>query len=181
MKRWREMGTAMAALALLVYTWLALVPAGFLHSLSNPAHAATLAGIVGLVIMTFALWRPPKDPRFLPLLLAQVLASMPVFYLWAAIRSGHPDAIATELIGLMVFVAWALWAYQRSHRALGLGIIAHGLFWDSWHHLHSDILDPWYPGACLLFDVAVGLVAWVQLTGPRREALPTTADAPPSS
>jgi hypothetical protein len=179
MTRLRETGAILVALLLLAYTCFTLVPAGFLHALVNPAHAATLGGMVSLVFMGAATWRPPKEPTFLPSLVAQVLASMPVFYLWAAVRSGQPDAIATELVGLMIFVAWALFGDQRSHRALGLGIVAHGLLWDSWHHHRSDIFDPWYPGACLLFDVAVGLVAWVHLKGPVRQALPSSAEAHP--
>jgi hypothetical protein len=174
MAKWREVVSGLFALALLAYTWAALVPQGFLNSLDNPAHAATLGGVVGLVVLLVTLVWAPANPKILPMLAALVLASMPVFYLWAATLSNQPDAIASELIGLMIFVAWALYGYRRSHRALGLGIMAHGLLWDSWHHQGSDIIAPWYPGACLLFDVAVGLVLLLRFTR-------STPPAPPTS
>lgn len=146
------------ASALLVYTWVALVPAPFLFSLSNPAHFATLGGVVTIVaFIVMSIW-PPKDPRFAKSLFALVLTSMPVFYLWAAARSGAQQDVFVEIAGLVIFGGISIYGYLKSPIILGLGILAHGLCWDSWHHNHALFFDGWYPSACLIFDIAAGIV-----------------------
>jgi hypothetical protein len=146
------------AVTLLAYTWVDLVPAGFMATWTNPSHFATLGGVVSVpVFMITAIW-PPKDPRFERSFLAQVLASMPMFYLWAAIRSGTSFDIAVEVLGLVFFVGLAVYGYFKSPMLIGAGILAHGLLWDSWHHQHTAIMETWYPMACLIFDVAAGML-----------------------
>jgi hypothetical protein len=149
--------TYIVASALMVYTWVALVPASFLVSLSNPANFAVLGGVAAVVaFIVMSIW-PPKDPRFAKSLIALVLASMPVFYLWAAVRSGTQQDVLVEIAGLVIFVI-SIYGYLKSPIILGLGILAHGLCWDSWHHNHALFFEGWYPSACLTFDVAAGIV-----------------------
>jgi hypothetical protein len=169
------------AVALLAYAWFALVPASFLSTLSNPAHFATLGGLISVVVFTITSIWPPKDPKFARSLVAQVLASMPVFYLWAALRSGTQQDVLIEVAGLFIFVGLALYGYVKSPMILGLGIMAHGLFWDSWHHKHSVIFDSWYPPACLVFDIAAGIVVIARFAGERELLVQASASADPLS
>jgi hypothetical protein len=164
----KKIGTTAAylmAAALLAYTWFALVPASFLSSLSNPAHFASLGGLVCVVVLIGTSIWPPKDPKFAPSLLAQILVSMPIFYIWAAVRAGTQQDVLIEIAGLLIFGGIALYGYLKSPIVLGIGIVAHGLCWDSWHHQHSVIFDSWYPAACLIFDVAVGMAVIAKLSG----------------
>jgi hypothetical protein len=146
------------ASALMVYTWVALVPAAFMSDLSNPANFATLGGVVAVAAFIVMSFWPSKDPRLAKALFAMVLTSMPVFYLWAAVRSGTQQDVLVEIAGLVIFGGISIYGYLKSPVFLGLGILAHGLCWDSWHHNHALFFEGWYPSACMTFDIAAGIV-----------------------
>jgi hypothetical protein len=137
---------------------VALVPPAFTSDLSNPAHLATLGGIAGIVVLLLTTIWPLKDPKMERSLLAQILASMPLFYLWAAWLHGERIDVLLELLGLVFFGAVAFYGYRTSSLVLAAGIAAHGLLWDSWHHHHAGFMATWYPSACLIYDVAVGIM-----------------------
>jgi hypothetical protein len=150
--------TYIAVSALLGYIWIALIPVSFMSNLSNPANFATLGGVLAVgAFIVMSIW-PPKDPRFAKALFALVLTSMPVFYLWAAVQSGTQQDVLVEIAGLVIFVGISIYGYLKSPIIFGLGILVHGLCWDSWHHNHSVFFDGWYPSACLTFDIAAGIV-----------------------
>ncbi len=155
------MGNVMAYIAatlLLVFTWVELVPAGFLADLGQPAHLAALGGVVGLFAL-LAVALLPTSRAWMNLLVAQVLASMPLFYLWGAWLHGSSLQVLEEVAGLLLFGALAWYGWRHKPVLLGLGVVAHGLLWDSWHVHHGTVMPEWYPLACGLYDVAFGLLA----------------------
>jgi hypothetical protein len=137
---------------LLAVLWLA--PASVLRSPVEPTSLATFA--------TFAvtLWllasRLAGFARFDRLVLAVFLAGMQIIYAWAAILHGGLGDLGVETLGLVAFVALALAGYARWPWLIGLGIIAHGLTWDAWHHGRSSYIPDWYSAGCLVTDLGVG-------------------------
>lgn len=149
------------------YTWARLAPAASLPSyVRDPAYfalAAALAAAAGFGVLRLLRVRRASFER---LWLALFLAAMPVIYLWAALLAGDRDAVAIELAGLVIFGGLALLGYFReSFLILGLGIAAHGVAWDAWHHHRAGFIEPWYPQACLLIDLAFGLLVAIQHVG----------------
>lgn len=159
-----------------------LAPHSALYDLSK---AETLAGWA-TVVVAFALVAlrllPKRRLRFERLIYAVFLAAMPFIYFAAALRQGSGSDIAIELVGVFVFVGLAVFGYYKSFLALGLGIAAHGLGWDLWHHRSASYIASWYPFACMLIDLALGFLVVTQTSVhqvPNR-ALQRTA-APPLS
>jgi hypothetical protein len=72
--------------------------------------------------------------------------------------------------------------YYKSFLILGLGLAAHGLGWDLWHHGSSSYIASWYPSACLLVDLALGflLVTQASMHQVPNKAPQRTATPPPS-
>jgi len=93
-------------------------------------------------------------------LLCVVLAAMPLVYLESGVIHGAGKWLALEAVGLLVFAAWAWLGYRRDPWVLALGLAAHGITWDSWHH-GSHYIASWYAVACLIIDL--GLAAYVVL------------------
>jgi hypothetical protein len=91
------------------------------------------------------------------LLLASFLAGMPIMYLWGALRNHDTSGALLESVGLLVYGAWAVVGYRRSSMVIGMGIAAHGIGWDAWHHGHVSYMEPHYPMGCLIIDIAFGL------------------------
>jgi len=124
---------------------------------------ATLSSIsylgVSLLVVNSLVWRR--------LLLALFLAGMPLIYLWAAVLASDQQAIVLETVGAAVFIPLALLGYRRSLLVLGLGIAAHGIAWDVWHHHHFAYIEPWYPMGCLVVDLALSFVVAAQHFGGR--------------
>jgi hypothetical protein len=61
-----------------------------------------------------------------------------------------------ELLGTIIFVALAVLGLKRSPWFLAVGIVAHGLAWDTWHYRNSTYIPDWYATACLAVDLAFG-------------------------
>jgi hypothetical protein len=61
-----------------------------------------------------------------------------------------------EVLGTTTFVALAVLGLKRSPWFLGVGIVAHGLAWDTWHYRNSTYIPDWYAIACLVEDLAFG-------------------------
>jgi di/tricarboxylate transporter len=93
------------------------------------------------------------------------LAGMQIIYAWAAILHGDRGSLGVEALGLLGFLGLALAGYARWPRLIGIGIIAHGLAWDSWHHGHSGYIPDWYSLGCLVTDLGVGLFALLPPVG----------------
>lgn len=150
-----------------LYTWARLAPVAPLPSyVLNPAYFALAAALVAVAGFGVLRLLPVRRASFERLWLAMFLAAMPMIYLWAALVAGDRDAIVVELWGLLVFGGLALLGYfRKSFLLLGLGIAAHGVAWDAWHHHRAGFIEPWYPLACLLIDLAFGILVAIQHVG----------------
>ncbi len=87
---------------------------------------------------------------------------MPLIYFGAADMSGSRNDLASEFVGVLIFVGLAVFGYYKSYLALGFGIMAHGVGWDSWHHHSHPYVASWHPMACLLADLALGFLVITQ-------------------
>ena len=96
------------------------------------------------------------------LLYAAFLAGMPLVYVAAAVERGSGSEVAVELLGVPIFIGLAVFGFTKNYAALGIGMIGHGIGWDSWHHGATHSIASWYPPACLLFDLAFGLLIFTQ-------------------
>jgi hypothetical protein len=145
---------------------LLLVPESPLHALGEPTYLAALAATattIFLLISRFVARRGDLER----LVLAVFLAGMPMVYLWAALLRGDRGALAVELAGVAIFGGAAIAGYLRVPWLLGVGILAHGVLWDAWHHGRSGYIADWYSAACLIADLGIGIYA---LTHVRRLA-----------
>lgn len=106
--------------------------------------------------------------------LAVFLAAMPLIYLGRYWLSNAHALFGAwfwyELLGTIVFVGIAWLGMTRRAAWLGVGILAHGIGWDSWHFHHSAYVPDWYSFGCLIADLAIGSYALVRWWG--REPLP---------
>jgi hypothetical protein len=48
---------------------------------------------------------------------------------------------------------------------LVIGIVAHGLGWDSGHYRNSPYIADWYSTSCLLVDITIGAYAALLFSG----------------
>jgi hypothetical protein len=145
----------------LFYALVVLAP----HSALHDSMAETLAGgaTVAVAVALLVLRRLPKRRWSLERsIYAAFLAAMPFIYLAAALKRGSSSDIAIELVGVAVFVGLAVFGYYKSFLVLALGIAAHGLGWDLWHHSSASYIASWYPLACLLVDLALGFLVLTQ-------------------
>lgn len=151
---------AFAALfAVIGFAWFSLAPASpFLHA-SEPPYLATIAAALTALVLLGLRVAPTRRTRVEALLLALFLAGMPLIYLACAALAHDTAGIAVELVGLVIYGALALWGYRRSALILAIGIGAHGLAWDAWHHGRSAYVPDWYSLGCLLVDVVFALLA----------------------
>jgi hypothetical protein len=146
----------------LYYALVVLAPHSALYDFPT---AKTLAGLAAVVVAValLVLRRLPKRRWSLERsIYAVFLAAMPCIYLAAALKRGSSSNIAIELVGVAVFVGLAVFGYYKSFLVLGLGIAAHGLGWDLWHHGSASYIASWYPLACLLVDLALGVLVLTQ-------------------
>src|SRR5262249_34924284 len=148
----------------LYYALVVLAPHSALYDFPT---VETLAGLVTLVVaVALVVLRclPKRRWGFERLIYAGFLAAMPFIYLAAALKLGSGFDIAIELIGVPVFVGLAVFGYYKSFLALGLGLAAHGLGWDLWHHVSTSSIASWYPSACLWIDLALGFLVVTQVS-----------------
>ncbi|MDR3415711.1 MAG: hypothetical protein P4L83_05955 [Nevskia sp.] len=163
-----ETGAFLLLSALLAYCWLALAPPVPLAEYAyNPAYFALAAGTLTSALYLALRLAPARTEGLERLLLALFLAAMPLIYLWAALRSGDRAGALIEAGGFCVYGALAFVGYRRSVALLGLGIIAHGVGWDAWHHHHAAYIEPWYPFGCFVVDAGLGLLVLVRHAGLR--------------
>jgi len=148
---------ALGALIAQLIAVLWLTPASALHSPAEPTSLATFCTVVVTLFLLAS--RFAGTERFDRLVLAVFLAGMQIIYAWAAILHGDRGSLGVEALGLLGFLGLALAGYARWPRLIGIGIIAHGLAWDSWHHGHSGYIPDWYSLGCLVTDLGVGLFA----------------------
>jgi hypothetical protein len=61
-----------------------------------------------------------------------------------------------EGLGIPLFATLAVLGLKRSPWLLAIGIIAHGLAWDSWHYRNSTYIPDWYAISCMAVDLTLG-------------------------
>ena len=139
------------------YCWVQLVPpAPLISYLVNPAYFALVGATFVAPAYAFLVIRTQSPQWQERLILSLFLAAMPVIYFWAVLQAGGRDWAIVEAVGLAIFVVWAVVGYRRSTLLLGIGIAAHGVAWDIWHHARTDFIESWYPFGCLIVDLAFG-------------------------
>src|SRR5262249_54200507 len=135
---------------------------------STPEAFAAWSSVAVALALAILRLLPTRRLSFERLLYAAFLAGMPFIYLTTALKHGSGSDIARELAGVPVYVGLALFGYYKSFLVLGLGIAAHGLGWDLWHHGSAFYIASWYPVACLVIDLALGLLAITQTNAHQR-------------
>jgi hypothetical protein len=68
-----------------------------------------------------------------------------------------------EILGTTIFGALAVLGVKRSPWFLAIGMVLHGLAWDSWHYRNSTYIPDWYAIACLAVDLAFGAYVAVRV------------------
>ena len=164
----------------LFYALVVLAPHSALYDFPTAETLAGLATVVVAIALVVLRCLPKRRLRFERLIYAVFLAAMPFIYLAAALKQGSSSDIAIELVGVPVFAGLAVFGYYKSFLALGLGLAAHGLGWDLWHHGSASYIAGWYPSACLLVDLALGFLVFTQASVHQvsNKALQRTATPP---
>ena len=142
---------------------LLLVPDLKVTLLWEPAFWAVIGAVV--VFTRLLLWRVRgrQGSRAELWTLAGFLALMPTVYLLSLIGSEAGSRwLLIEIGGQVVFAALAVAAVRIHPLLLGLGIMAHGLLWDGWHHGRAGFIPDWYTTACLIVDLGWGAYALMQ-------------------
>lgn len=126
----------------------------------DPCLLATVATVVVVVFLWAMRWQRSRGVRFERNLLAAFLVGMPLVYvaryLFASIGRAANHWLWIEVLGVITFAALAVLGLKRSAWFLAIGIVAHGLAWDSWHYRNSTYIPDWYAIACLAVDLALG-------------------------
>jgi hypothetical protein len=93
-------------------------------------------------------------------LLAAFLVGMPLVYVARFLLASTGRAanywLWAEVLGTTIFVALAVLGVKRSPWFLAIGMVLHGLAWDTWHYRNSTYIPNWYAIACLAVDLAFG-------------------------
>jgi len=151
--------TVLLIIASLISAWQMVFRAPWRVS-ADPCILAAAATVVVLVVLWITRWRGPRAAKRERDLFAAFLIGMPVVYV---LRSLFDSATrpATfwfwiEVLGLFIFVGLAVLGVKRSPWFLAVGIVAHGLTWDSWHYRNSAYIPDWYAIGCMLVDFALG-------------------------
>src|SRR6266700_198544 len=156
MKEWVALAVATALTAVGMY----MVPSwqGIVTDVCLQAAVFASATIALMYVTRFLGQRGITIER---IVLALFLAGMPLVYImrWLVQRSGAGSGwLWVELLGLVVYVALAVSGLKASPWFLVVGIVGHGLAWDSWHYYTDTAYMPrWYAIACLLADIGLGL------------------------
>ena len=90
--------------------------------------------------------------------LALQLAAIAAVYAGSSLTDGRVAVVALEVIGVIAFIAVALFGRWGSPALLAVGYFAHGA-WDAVHHLGAipTFLPDWYAPLCLAYDWVVGV------------------------
>lgn len=160
---------ALIALSIITVWTLYMVPSW--HELVDPFLLAAVAGAVTVACLWLTRWLGSRAMKFERTWLAVFLVGMPLIYLmgWFAARDHAASLwIWVELLGLALFAAFAALGLKKSPWFLAIGILGHGLAWDSWHYKNSAYVPDWYAVACLLVDLALGAYVAARVSSYRR-------------
>lgn len=151
--------TVLLIIISIVGTWLCLYMVPWQVS-GDPCLVAAAATVVIVACLWLTRWRGLRAVNFERHLLAGFLAAMPLVYLtrylFASAGQGTTSWFWVEALGVLVFAALALLGVKLSPWFLAIGIVVHGLAWDTWHYRNSIYIPDWYVIACLAVDLAFG-------------------------
>lgn len=126
----------------------------------DPCLLAAAVTVVLLILLWLTRWRGLWGAEFERKLLAAFLVGMPLVYvlryLFASRGSAANFWLWIEIVGIPIFAALAVLGVKRSPWFLAIGIIVHGLAWDSWHYRNSTYIPDWYSIFCMAVDFALG-------------------------
>lgn len=151
--------TVLLVVVSFVGTWLALYRIPW-QVPGDPCllAAAITGGIVTCLWLTR--WRGLHGLKFERNLLAGFLVLMPLVYvarcLFASTGRAANYWLWVETLSVPIFAALAVLGVKRSPWFLAIGMVLHGLAWDSWHYGNSTYIPDWYVIACLAVDLAFG-------------------------
>ena len=113
-----------------------------------------LIGIVGAIILIIAGIK--LYPHKMPLVWSQGLFFAALIYVGFAAFGQNTEWIKIELLGVLIYGAFAWLAVKKSVLFLSAGWGLHVL-WDILLHPggHPGYVPNWYPGACLGFDIVI--------------------------
>jgi len=152
------------ALVLATAGGVMVVPDLDAHLLTQPSFWAVVSACLLLAAVVSVRARVGRGTSIERVGLGAFLFLMPTVYLAAWLREGGDlEWLWIELAGQVIFGAAAVYGAARSPRVLALGIAAHGLLWDTWHHGHTGFMPDWYATACLVVDVGWGFYAFTQV------------------
>lgn len=122
---------------------------------------AFVVGIVlALVVFLFARGVGlDRDRAFYP----TVLVVVALYYDLFAVMGGSTQALAAELAGTAVFIAFVVVGFRRNLWFVVAGLAGHGVF----DLVHAGLIDnagvpSWWPAFCLAYDVAAAVgLAWL--------------------
>jgi hypothetical protein len=128
----------------------------------------TLAGAVALFATVVGLARERS-------FFATVLIVVGSYYVLFAAMGASSRTLLAEIVVAGIFLLLAVLGFKGSLWVLAVGLIGHGIF-DFVHHFLIDNpgVPRWWPGFCMAFDVAFGV-----LLGLRLIRQPRLSDAKP--
>jgi hypothetical protein len=167
--KWRDM-LGLVALCGAAVAVLPVVPDWPQRHLAEPAYAATAAYVVTVLgLLALRAWRG-RGNWLERVWLASFLAVMPIIYLANLLLYGADGKwLSIELAGVGLYGALAWLGLVRSVWFLALGILAHGVLWDVWHHSLAFTPD-WYATGCMIADVGTALYVATQASAHERHA-----------
>lgn len=142
-----------------VVAWLSVYKVPWQVS-GDPCVLAAAATLVIVACLWLTRWRGLPGLNSERNLLAGFLTGMPLVYVsrYLFASTGHMANywFWVEVLGTIIFVALAVLGLKRSPWFLAIGIVAHGLAWDTWHYRNSTYIPDWYATACPTVDLAFG-------------------------
>lgn len=127
--------------------------------IADPCIVATLATAAFVAFLWVSEVWGHRTIKAELLLLAAFLCSMPIVYVMRYLVAANATTnswLWLELAGIPIFATLAVLGVKKSPWFLVIGIVAHGLSWDSWHYRNSGYVPNWYSLGCLLVDITIG-------------------------
>jgi hypothetical protein len=150
--------TVLLIIVSLVGTWLGFYRVPWQVS-GDPCLLAAGATAVLLAFLWVTRWLGTRAVIFERNLLAAFLVGMPLVYVGRYLFASTGRAASwlwLEVLGTIIFVVLAVLGVKRSPWFLAIGMVLHGLAWDTWHYRNSTYIPNWYAIACLAVDLAFG-------------------------